>query len=563
MENRTCNNCKKDFTIESEDASFYAKISVPAPLLCPDCRAMRRYAWRNERTLYRRNCDLCQKSTVTIYHPQSPFKVYCPPCWWGDGWDAKEFARDFDFSRPFFEQFRELQLQVPRIALLTKNSVNSEYTNHCGDNKNCYLTFATFYSENILYSTNLWEKSQDCTDCYLVPEGGTLLYECVDAEQSYNCQFSQLIKSCTDCSYSYDLRGCSNCFLCYNLRNKEYCILNEQYSKEDYFLKLRAMDIGSAESRIRLLDEFHELVLKPAIRRHAVIEQSTGVTGNMVYQSKNAEHIFDSSHVEDVKYGVIIPDVKDSMDVYHVGFNCALIYECHGVVRAYENLFAHLCYDNSHIGYCDSCHNSENLFGCVGLKKSKYFIFNKQYTPEEYEVLKAQIIEHMKTTGEYGEFFPAKLSPFGYNETQGAIYMPMTRDEALAKGFNWQDEMLSTKGKETIQSENIPDRIDDVEHSILKQILKCVSCERNYNIVPDELTFYHRLSIPIPRKCPTCRYMRRIALRPPRKLWHRQCMCALSTHEHSGTCPNEFETPYAPERTETVYCENCYNKEVL
>ena len=27
-------------------------------------------------------------------------------------------------------------------------------------------------------------------------------------------------------------------------------------------------------------------------------------------------------------------------------------------------------------------------------------------------------------------------------------------------------------------------------------------------------------------------------------------------------CENEFETAYAPEREEKVYCESCYNKEI-
>jgi len=27
-------------------------------------------------------------------------------------------------------------------------------------------------------------------------------------------------------------------------------------------------------------------------------------------------------------------------------------------------------------------------------------------------------------------------------------------------------------------------------------------------------------------------------------------------------CTNEFETPYAPDRPEIVYCEECYNKEI-
>jgi len=63
-ETKNCQNCKKDFVIEPDDFAFYEKIKVPPPTFCPECRLMRRYAWRNERVLYRRNCDLCEKSTV-------------------------------------------------------------------------------------------------------------------------------------------------------------------------------------------------------------------------------------------------------------------------------------------------------------------------------------------------------------------------------------------------------------------------------------------------------------------------------------------------------------------
>ncbi len=117
MENKICQNCKKNFTIEPEDFNFYEKIKVPSPTFCPECRQQRRYAWRNERTLYRRDCDLCGKSMVTIYSPNKNLKVYCLKCWWGDGWDPASYGRDFDFSRPFFEQYAELQKEVPRMAL--------------------------------------------------------------------------------------------------------------------------------------------------------------------------------------------------------------------------------------------------------------------------------------------------------------------------------------------------------------------------------------------------------------------------------------------------------------
>jgi hypothetical protein len=35
-------------------------------------------------------------------------------------------------------------------------------------------------------------------------------------------------------------------------------------------------------------------------------------------------------------------------------------------------------------------------------------------------------------------------------------------------------------------------------------------------------------------------------------------------HFHGDNpCPNEFETTYSPDRPEIVYCEKCYNAEVV
>src|SRR3989344_8201029 len=66
-EKKICQNCRGEFIIEPEDFSFYEKIGVPAPTFCPECRLVRRLAFRNERTLYRRACDLCKKEKVMMY----------------------------------------------------------------------------------------------------------------------------------------------------------------------------------------------------------------------------------------------------------------------------------------------------------------------------------------------------------------------------------------------------------------------------------------------------------------------------------------------------------------
>ena len=163
----------------------------------------------------------------------------------------------------------------------------------------------------------------------------------------------------------------------------------------------------------------------------------------------------------------------------------------------------------------------------------------------------------------YGEFYPIELSPFGYNESCAMETNALNKDEALEKGYKWQDNIQRTTGKETLKPENIPDSIDDIDDSILEEILACMECKRNYKIVPNELIFYKKMKIPLPRKCFYCRHAARIARRNPFKLWHRTCMCEKEGHFHeAGSCVVEFETSYAPERPEIVYCEKCYQAEV-
>ncbi len=548
-ENRICKNCQKDFQIEPEDFGFYEKVKVTPPTWCPDCRQIRRYAWRNERTLYRRNCDLCGKSTVTIYSPNKPHKVYCNECWWGDGWDPADSGRDFDFSRPFFEQFAELQLATPRLALLNKNSVNSEYTNQAGDNKNVFLSFSAFYDENVMYGTFVF-YSRDCMDCSYIYEKGERLYEVIDSRTSYECQYGIFLKDCSSCFYCYDCRGCNNCFMSSNLRGKSYVFKNKQGTREEYLKKVKEYDLSSFLTREGLKKEFIDMLEQSAIHRYVVSERSINSVGSVISNCKNVINAFDLDNGEDSKNIYSALYIKDSMDLYHVGLQTELCYELQGCTRIVNSQFCHLCYDNMNVMYSDTCQNSQNLFGCVSVKKGEYMIFNKKYSKADYEALKEKIIEHMKSTGEYGEFFPPSMAPVYYNETQGALYEPMTKEEVLAKGWHWEENVPGTFGKETIQASSIPDKIEDVPDTYLQEVFACTTCSKNYNITQNELLFYRKENLPFPRKCPNCHYKRRFDLRPLRKLWTRTCTCKENHTNHKGACEVEFETCYAHDRPE-------------
>ena len=105
-ETKTCQSCKQGFTIEPEDFQFYEKMQVPPPTFCWVCRQERRFTWRHERPLYHRKCAATAKDVITRFAPEQPFIVYNRDYWWSDAWDQLTSGRDYDFSRPFFQQFR-------------------------------------------------------------------------------------------------------------------------------------------------------------------------------------------------------------------------------------------------------------------------------------------------------------------------------------------------------------------------------------------------------------------------------------------------------------------------
>ena len=555
---KTCKQCTTQFEITDADRVFYNKIDVPEPTWCPECRNMRRLAWRNERTFYNRPCDLCGKSGISINAPQWGYTVYCISCWWSDQWSPLEYGTDFDFSRSFFEQFHELTKKVPRITVVQNAAENSEYSNEVNDVKNTYMAVCSFFGERLFYTYWLG-LSKDCVDTSYILES-ELCYESHDIFKCYHSKYIYNCENLIDCAFCFNCSNCQNCFNCFNLKNKSYCINNKQLTKEKYFEELKKIDFSSFETVEKKKKEFWQESLNYP-RKFAFIKNTEDCTGDYVRNSKNVSYGFDIFGQENGKYLFDAGAAKDSMDCTQAGIDSELMYEVHGCGRIYNTHFANWSYYNSDCEYVESCHNSNNLFACVGMRKSAYCIFNKQYSKEEYVVLRDKIIAHMKKTSEYGEFFPLGHSTYTYNESVAQQWYPMSREQVLAKGWRqWQDAMPGIFGKETVAwpvAENSPD--------ITKEILACTECRKNYKIIKQELEFYKKMNVPLPRFCPDCRFYKRIALRNPRHLWHRQCMCGMAGHDnhHDGKlCNNTFETSYAPERPEKVFCEGCYQAEI-
>jgi len=554
MENETknCQNCKSGFTVTPDDFGFYEKMQVPPPTLCPDCRMQRRLAWRNDFNLYSRKCNLCNRDIVSIYSSDNPQVIYCNTCWWSDKWDPKSFARDFDFSKPFFEQFADLSKLVPAIALMNDNgigSVNSEYTQNFSYGKNCYMTMVVWKSEDCMYLC-YGAEAKSCVDCMGMFGSSENMYESIHVEKCYNCRNVYNSLALIDCIYCYDCSGCQDSFQCVGLRNKKFHFQNVEYSEEEYRKIVASYALDTWDGTEKARKEFESFLLtKP--RKYASLKNCVTSTGDNLSNCKNSKYNFHLRRSENSKYIENGDTQKDSYDL-SVGGELSECYEGLTPDHSSRALFTMYVWKSVDVLYSEFCQASQDCFGCVALKHGKYSILNKEYTKEEYLNFKEKIVEHMKNTGEWGEFFPMKNSPFAYNESMANLSFPMTKEKILATGLKYNDNPQQTRGKTTLK--DIPQSIHDVPDSILQEVLECRECERNYKITQNELIFYKKQGIPVPRNCFFCRLANRFMLRTPSKLWNRECM--------NVGCKNEFETPYSPDRLEKIYCEACYTKEV-
>jgi len=556
---KQCKQCELKFDIPKEDQEFYERIAVkigdkklemPSPELCFSCRHQKRLAFRNEMFLYHRKCDYSGKQIISMYSPDKIHKIYDQHIWWSDDWDPIDYGQDFDFSKSFFEQYKELQRKVPRTSLNNINAENSDYSNLALNNKNCYLIFTADDNENCAYlrfSDRNYrcydsDRTYDSTDCY----------ESIDMEKCNGCSYSQKCINSSALFMCYNMIGCHDCIGSANLRSKQYYIFNKSYSREEYEKKKTEMLLPSYFGLKKLSEQYLEF-LKKQPRKYLELVNCEDSLGDYLRDCKNAKQCYHCVGLEDCKYMINCYFAKDCYDWDFVGAKGSeLCHEMSSCAYCMVNChFCSACWENcSDMYYAELCLNSKNLFGCIALRHKQYCILNKQYSREEYEEILPRIIEHMKKTGEWGEFFPIELSTFAYNETVAAEYFPLDKADIKKHGWSWIDD--ETEKMYSGPEYEIPDDIKDVGDDICKKILICEETGKPFKIIPQELKFCKIKGLPLPRIAHMQRHKNRMKLQNPWTLEERNC----------SKCNELIYTTYSADRPEPVYCEKCYLAEV-
>jgi hypothetical protein len=325
-------------------------------------------------------------------------------------------------------------------------------------------------------------------------------------------------------------------------------IENEQYSKEEYEKRRDALKLNT-RAGIEAYAQKIATFFGDKPRRALIVERAEGCTGDRIYDCKNAVNCFDVKDIEDCRHCQKLSlSCKTCMDFNSWGQASELVYQCSACGdRAYNAKFCSTCITVSNAQYSFECFHCKDIFGCAGLKGRQYCILNKQLSKEEYEEMLPKVIQHMKKTGEYGEYFPMAQCPFAYNESFAPDLFPMTKDDVLARGWRWYEEQ-ETDNRYMGADTALPETAADTKSTLTKKILLCGTSKKPYKIIPQELAFYRSMDLPPPALCPDERHRRRMARRNPYALRERTC----------GKCGDSIATTYAPDRAAVVYCNACY-----
>ncbi|MDD2515954.1 MAG: hypothetical protein PHF26_01940 [Candidatus Gracilibacteria bacterium] len=498
---------------------------------------------------------------ISIYSPDYDGRVYCNSCYRSDNWNPFSYAKKYDCSKTFFEQFQELYKNVPKLGLnIGVNMENCDYNNHIGYSNNCYLCFGVSNCDNCFYvhKSSLIENSIDISNSDSIIKS----YFVIDSSNIYGSFF---IEKSANISESYFINSCENIqngIFCVNMKNKKYVYKNKEISHEEYkkILALLKEKLKSHAGLIFLQKEFDDFKKQfpiPSLN----ISNSENCLGDNISNSKNCVNCFGIINSEDCTYVYDTGGANDCMDMNFSGnigerqtYSFELIAGAGGN-RVYfsENIFGNM----RNIFYCSGCfNNSEDLFGCVDLKNKHYCILNKQYSKEEYEIEVSKIIQKMEQTGEWGEFFPASISPFGYNETVAFENFPMVKDGAISKGYKWQDKDYPVNipaNIEIIKSKDLPDNLDNIDESILNKAISCENSKRLFRLMKSELVFYKLNGIALPRLHPDERQNKRISLFKSGKLKEGKCF----------KCNKDIISSYLDGKGKNVFCEECYKKELM
>lgn len=445
--------------------------------------------------------DISGTPTLSRIHPSEGVPMCTLEEFQSDIVDNRKVGKEYDFSRPFFEQYREIMRSSYLPPLNNANNDNCSFTTATFNSKNAYLTFVCFDSEDCLYSYCL-TRARECVDCVAVTDC-ELCVECIDCSGCYACIAS---KDCSDgCRNLFgceDMRGSKDCYGCIGMEHQQFCIFNKQATEEEYKAFLQKKHLHTFSGYQAALQECRAFHASTGHKANRLIN-CTNSTGWYLRDCQNVEYGHDTKGAENC--GFILNNSDKARNCWF-GFNTGS-QNCYLGTNVGGN---EVIYSYSSIGgafniYCFMLQNGcENCFGSVGLKKNSYCILNKQYTKEEYEALVPRIIEHMKSTGEWGKVIPPRMALAPALETNIELYCQtqsgLGETELARRGYRVGRTPENEAPADALDIENIPESIQETSpEMLLGKVFRCPVTGKPLTFQAKEIAVRLKLGVPLPR----------------------------------------------------------------
>ncbi len=533
-----CNMSGKQFSTSMHENELRKKFDFgdSLPKVLPKYRFQRLGAFWPHWNLHKRKCDRTGKDIISIFRPDCPY-----PVWQRGEWieHAAPPFFDFDFNRTFFDQAWDLFQKSPIPHIFQSNNQNCEYTDDWYYSKNCYLCHSG-------------QGNEDCRYCYGCDSIKSCYYTvfsfnselCTDLVNSSNCFNSLFLLNCKnvyDSSFLYDCRDCSDCLFSFNLRNKKYYFANKQLSKQEFEQKKKEWDFSSLKNYEEAKKIFSEMMKTVAWHRALQIDKCENSTGNFIRNSKDCENCYLlSAHENCANVAFCGPEAKSILDsIGTVGSELTFMSSL--PVYTYESRFCFSVSHSRYVQYSAYLQNCQYCFGCCGLVNEKYCIFNKKYSKEEYETLVPKIIEHMKKTAEWGEFFPGHFAPNPYDESFSGFYFPLSSEDS---GNFRKAENLEKSSVKTAEIDEIPDTVDLLDDAKEKWLVSQIFWDTKYNrpfqIQSADIQIARERRVPLTH----CYYVNRMQSNlkwMPFNGELRETVCAKSGEKIQTNWPKEYD----------------------
>ncbi|MFC1788101.1 hypothetical protein ACFLZY_02675 [Patescibacteria group bacterium] len=549
---RTCELTGEKWEMTEEEIGWYKKFNVPPSGVSPLNRM--KYLtekWPSGQYWYNKHPET-GKMIVSGVHPATGIKVL-PDVEWFDR-DFSAIKKDVDFEVSIIDQLYDLRQKVPSNASRDyEKSENSISLASFGDINSYFVVGCK--SKNTFHSIVGWdtEDSAEIYNCNAIRKS----FQIVHSDKMYQCNFAKECNSCLNSSFLFDCRNCENCFGATNKRNKKYLWFNEQLSSEEWERRRAEVDLGSRKVVEEYLEKFSQLV-KDAVWPENFNEKTEGCIGEYLTNCNDCRYVyFANQSARNIFWGAFAMQGPQDCAFCAEASGSQEIYYCSAATNSFLCKFSLWVSRCKELEYSIDCYDCEYCFGCVGLRKKQFCIFNKQYSEEDYWKKVDEIKCVMLDRDEYGKFLPPKFSPTHYVDCGATKYQLADLEFGKAIGANLFDpNSEGAIGDELAQAQvvhqvtEVPDHVKGMGDWAGKVLFDPVY-KRRFSYLSPEIKLYQQLNIAPPREHTTFRTQKMVTSSNSGVFEPAQCdQCKKKLIiSLNKTYPNR-----------TIYCKPCYLK---